>query len=277
MSNPFDQLGEISPFDDDLSGLGSKLKKALKKVEKGVKKIIPKPIEKVRKKISAEIRRSPIAQGVLATVASVVATPAAGAAIKAGFAAKAYSTARKKAKRDKVVEDPVYPAEIPEMMPYGRPGSFAPVKSDARGGRKPPTRKPYERPTARTVTEDTLQYKDRIRRKNPKFEDMANTMRSNGASEQQIVDTWTQSSAFVDTAKDAVREKGFDQQLITDLINRGMPAPVAQSYAPQVIERLTNDAVSTARTETNPLMVGGAIAAGAGLLYVLMAPKKRTQ
>lgn len=274
MTNPFDQLGEISPFDGDLSGIGSKLKKALKKIDKSAKKvrqkIVPKKVAQLQSKIHKQIRESPIAQNVIATVASVVATPAAGAVIKAGFAAKQYSTARKQQKREqaaRAVPTETTPELVVDPVP-GRPGtSKRPWRP---GGKNYP-----QTPTPKTVTEDALQYKERIRRKNPKFEDMANTLRSQGADDQQIVDTWTKSDAFVDTARDAVREKGFEQQLISDLIRQGMPAPVAQSYAPQAIDRYTNEVIGT--TQQSPWLIGGAVAAGTLALYLLMAPKKRTQ
>lgn len=235
--NPFDTLKQPQSLQGSFS---KKLKKGLKKVDSTRRKVLKKTLGKklyaVQSKVGAKIKKNPVAAGVIAVAASVVLSPAAGAAImKVALAAKKLMTAKnlvgaakvagavKKRKQQKAVAKAVQKAEA---------------------------------------------MRNQIDQSTPEFGQMVDNLRAQGYSDEQIQQTWAQSQAYVDTTAQAAVQD-YSQAAYDHLISQGYSSEDAQTLAPDVAAQWGKDAALTVRSS----VAGGGMLVylvGAGLLLTLL-------
>jgi hypothetical protein len=282
--NQFDNLQGFENRGGDLAGLGF-----LKKIKKQVKRSV--------KQVKAEVKRSPVAKAALVVGAGVLLAPAAGALMgKIGAGAKGLiggakgmvGTAAKSAVTGKA-KDSLLKRVGKAAVSAGKtaikhaPTAAAVVgtgltvsammnerkaaKKIARQSADPEMRAIVGSPNAAKVARNAAA---RIGKKTPAFERLVATRKAEGATDEQIAQEWAASKSFVDTTQSAVASQ-IEGDIVSQLINRGMPQQQAQSYAPQIAQEIGRETGLQLQNEfggvnVKHLAIGGAILGGVYLL-----------
>lgn len=278
--NQFDNLSGVPNRGEDLAGLGSKLKKAVKK------------IAKVPKKIVAEVKRSPIAKAALVVGAGVLLAPAAGAlAGKLGIGKALTGTAAKSLATSAVKKTAVQSIggkllKIGKKAVKAAPAAAAvvgtglTVASAVGQAKAAKEAKRLARSTGDSAAQQALtdsatpQIAEKIRRrigkKTPEFERLVATRKAQGKTDSEIAQEWAASKSFVDTTEKAVASQ-IEGDIVSQLINRGMPQQQAQSYAPQIAQEIGRDTGQQLQNDFGGINIkhvgiGAAILAGVYLI-----------
>lgn len=259
MSNPFDTLGGNPEL-----GFVKKLKKIGKKVDSKVrkvtKKITPKPLRKPLTKIRHAVKNNKLVQGAVVAVASVYGTPAAGAAVKAGFAANDASKARKTRKAVQTVNKKMTALSTnqrtaPQVMEMERQG-YAP---DA-------IVKAFQKNTLTMDKKTRAKKRREVKAATKEIAPVVADLKQSGFTDEQINNVWVNSEKFKTEAIKAAQAEA--PSIAANLMSSGMSFDQAQQLSPIIASNQAAREVELVREQTAPNNLP--LYLGLGLLGFLM-------
>ncbi len=226
--NPFDTLGMYS--DSELSGIGSKLKKAVKKVSRVAEKRVTTVRDKVLpKRVAKELSRAaknPVVRGAALAVAGTFAAPlimGGGAGISASSVA---STVAKSAAKTTV------------KTAIGKK-----LSKDAQRRAAASARKNATVAKAKIDTKNVAANAKEIAQA-PEMMDLVNTLKEGGATPKQVLATWTGSDLYKDAATMNAADAVYPQ-LYEQFIASGADPATAQALATDTAIKVGSDAAET--------------------------------